>query len=293
MTAYSKLANTLLPRSGFRLLLVVLLVAGGWALSDSERSLRADAPPATTLVSPDSVTVSIGKPYFVWDEEATAAEYRLRVDDGGGTVVDEWFDSGDVCAASLCAVSSPDSLPNDDYTWWIQTKNLDGTGPLSSSMAFTVTAYGVVDGGFTHASAADRDGLPFGWGVNPYGQVGDASTLDRFTAVPVYGLADVVDIQAGEFHTVALLNDGTVWSWGYNGAGQLGDGTTTDSASAVQVSGLSDAVAIAVGRNHALALLSDGTVKSWGSNSNGQLGDNTTTDRSSPVSVSGLTGVVV
>jgi hypothetical protein len=55
-------------------------------------------------------------------------------------------------------VTAPSSLANGSYTWWIQTKNGDGNGPLSSSMSFTVTAYGVVDGGFAHSVAANRDG---------------------------------------------------------------------------------------------------------------------------------------
>lgn len=162
-TMYSKFTNALLRRHGARVLLLILAVVAIATWHDSTRVLRAAAPPATTLVSPDSVTVRIGKPYFVWDEEATATEYRLRVDDGGGTVIDEWLDIGDVCSGSVCGVTAPGSLPNDDYTWWIQTKNLDGTGPLSSSMTFTVTAHGVVDGGYSDAVAADRDGFPSGW----------------------------------------------------------------------------------------------------------------------------------
>jgi hypothetical protein len=42
------------------------------------RALRADAPPAATLVSPDGATVTVGKPFFVWDEEAPSAERRNR-----------------------------------------------------------------------------------------------------------------------------------------------------------------------------------------------------------------------
>jgi alpha-tubulin suppressor-like RCC1 family protein len=288
--------RTFTPKRGrrfaLRSALLAMVAVGALVLLQRGRTLEADAPPAATLVSPDGATLTIGKPYFVWDEEGTATEYRLRIDDSSTTVVDEWFDSGDVCASGTCTVTSPDSLANDSYTWWIQTKNGDGDGPLSSSKSFAVVAYGVVDGGFTHTVAADRDGAPSAWGVNTYGQVGDGSTLDRYTPVPLYGLTDLVDVQAGELHTVGLRNDGTVWSSGFDGNGQLGDGTTTDSEVPIQVSGITDATAIAVGRNHTLVLLSDGTVKAFGSNANGQLGDNTTTDRSSPVSVSGVSTAV-
>jgi hypothetical protein len=145
-----------------------------------ERTLEADAPPAATLVSPNGVTVTVGKPYFLWNKEATATEYRLKVDNSSSTtVIDTWYLSTAVCSGSTCGVTAPSSLANGSYTWWIQTKNDDGTGPLSSSMTFTVTAHGVVDGGFAHTVAANREGGPSAWGVNPYGQVGDGSTLDR------------------------------------------------------------------------------------------------------------------
>ncbi len=289
------------PRSGFsygrRLALRAAALAGlavcALFVLQREKPLRADAPPAATLVSPNGGTVAIGKPYFLWNKEVTATEYRLKVDNSSSvTVIDSWYLSTAVCSGSTCGVTAPSSLSNGSYTWWIQTKNNDGTGPLSSSMTFTVTAYGMVDGGFTHSLAANRDGNPSAWGTNPYGQIGDGSTLDRFTAVGVSGLSGIVDIQAGEFHTVALRNDGRVYTFGYGGQGQLGSGSTTDSATAVQVSGITDAVAIAVGRNHTLVLLAGGTVKSFGANGNGQLGDNSTTDRTSPVTVSGLSGVV-
>ncbi|MGH9333095.1 MAG: chitobiase/beta-hexosaminidase C-terminal domain-containing protein, partial [Vicinamibacteria bacterium] len=291
-TSHDRFLRTRRRRMALRGTLVASFAVGGFVLLQRGRTLEADAPPAASLISPDGATVKIGMPYFVWDEEPTATEYRLKVDDSTTTVIDEWFDAGEVCASGTCAVDSPDSLSNASYTWWIQTKNGDGTGPLSSSMTFTVTAYGVVDGGFAHSVAADRDGGPSAWGTNPYGALGDGSTLDRYTAVAVSGLSGVVDIQAGEFHTVALRNDGRVFSFGYGGQGQLGNGTTSDSPTAVQVSGITDAVAIAVGRNHTLVLLSGGAVKSFGANGSGQLGDGSTTDRTSPLTVSGLTGVV-
>ncbi len=291
--SHGRFVRTPRRRLTLRLSLIGSFALGALVLLERGRPLEADAPPAATLVSPNGATVAIGKPYFLWNKEATATEYRLKVDNSGSTtVIDQWFLSSAVCGASTCGVTAPSSLSNGSYTWWIQTKNNDGTGPLSSSMTFTVSAYGVVDGGFAHSVAANRDGGPSAWGLNFYGQIGDGSTLDRFTAVGVTGLTGIVDIQAGEFHTVALRNDGRVFTVGYNGQGQLGNGTTADSATAVQVSGITDAVAIAVGRNHTLVLLAGGTVKAFGVNGNGQLGDNSTTDRTSPVTVSSLTGAV-
>ena len=74
-------------------------------------------------------------------------------------------------------------------------------------------------------------------GLNSSGQLGDVTTTNRNTPMPVSGLTGITAISAGVFNTVALRNDGTVLAWGLNFSGQLGDGTTTDSYTPVQVKG--------------------------------------------------------
>jgi len=135
------------------------------------------------------------------------------------------------------------------------------------------------------------------WGRNDYGQLGDDTTGNKTTPVPVKGpdgegyLTDVVAIAAGGNHSLALKSDGTVWAWGGNDYGQLGDGTTTGKFTPVQVKGpggegyLTDIIAIAAGGYHSLALKSDGTVWAWGYNGCGQLGNGTTINRTTPVQV--------
>jgi hypothetical protein len=51
------------------------------------------------------------------------------------------------------------------------------------------------------------------------------------------GLAEAINVAAGNYHTVALKSDGTVWSGGDNSYGQLGDGTTTQRLIPVSVTG--------------------------------------------------------
>ena len=81
--------------------------------------------------------------------------------------------------------------------------------------------------GVSHTVALKNNGTVLAWGLNSSGQLGDGSTTDRNTPVPVIGLTNVIEISAGESHAAALKNDGTVWAWGSNGYGQLGDGTGT------------------------------------------------------------------
>jgi len=138
---------------------------------------------------------------------------------------------------------------------------------------------------------ATADGIPWAWGYNMFGQLGNGTTTSRITPAQVSGLTGVTAIAGGSWHTIALKNDGTVWAWGRNDEGQLGDGTTTSRTTPVQVSGLTGVTAIAGGGHHTIALKNDGTVWAWGRNVTGQLGDGTTTSRTTPVQVSGLTGV--
>jgi alpha-tubulin suppressor-like RCC1 family protein len=141
-----------------------------------------------------------------------------------------------------------------------------------------------------HTAALMSDGTVRAWGYNGGGELGDGTTTDSYSPVPVGGLSGVTAI-ACSAHTLALMSDGTARAWGYNTYGQLGNGTTTSSSTPVTVSGLSGATAIAAGAYHTVALNSDGTVRAWGYNAQGQLGDGTTANSSTPVQVSGLTAV--
>ena len=82
-----------------------------------------------------------------------------------------------------------------------------------------------------HALAIKTDGTLWGWGYNPYGQVGDGTTTTRSSPVQIGALTNWVDAAAGAFHSLGTNSDQKLYSWGYNGFGQLGDGTTTSAAS--------------------------------------------------------------
>ncbi|GAA3015948.1 hypothetical protein GCM10020229_28910 [Kitasatospora albolonga] len=133
------------------------------------------------------------------------------------------------------------------------------------------------------------------WGYNATGQLGDNSTINRYSPVDTQGiwLGGVSQVAAGCKHSMAVTDsDNKLKAWGQNTSGQIGDGTTDYRITPVPVPALTGIQLVAGGREHTIVLLGDNTVRSWGNNGSGQLGNGTTTDSSTPVTtLTALTGV--
>jgi alpha-tubulin suppressor-like RCC1 family protein len=174
-----------------------------------------------------------------------------------------------------------------DGTRTRRTTPIGVSGITSANPALAISA------GLRHTCALLADGTVKCWGMGRYGELGDGTSLDRYTPAGVSGITSnnpAAGISAGG-HACAILADGNVKCWGSNGNGQIGDGTTAQRNTPIGVSGITSAnpaVAISAGEIHTCAMFADGTVKCWGLNDTGQLGDGTTNQRTSPASVTGI-----
>ena len=150
-----------------------------------------------------------------------------------------------------------------------------------------LTGLGQIAAGGNATCVVDEGNGTKCFGANQQGNLGDGTTTDRATALPVTGLAPTDRLSAGSNFACALSVDRTVACWGENTSRQLGGGATPFSATPIPVPGLTGVQQIDAGFDHACAVLADQTARCWGGNSWGQLGNGAPAATSGPVVVGG------
>ena len=99
-----------------------------------------------------------------------------------------------------------------------------------------------IKAGSGHTCGLDQSGAAYCWGYAGDGTggsgsaLGDGTTFDRMTPVPVSGGLSFLSISAGVGHTCAVTTAGDGYCWGSNLGGQIGDASTSSSAQPRKVS---------------------------------------------------------
>jgi alpha-tubulin suppressor-like RCC1 family protein len=142
-----------------------------------------------------------------------------------------------------------------------------------------------------HASTTEL----YAWGFGVQGQLGNGSTADSSTPLPVAIPAGVGVTAAanGGTDAYAVGSNGKVYAWGLGVLGGLGNGSASSSSTPVEVelpAGLG-AESVAGGAYNGYALMSDGSVYAWGPGELGELGDGSAAESLTPVRVALPPGV--
>ena len=139
---------------------------------------------------------------------------------------------------STCALSSDGTVS----CWGENAYGEVGNGVVGTAQPTPVTVPGLngvtsIAAGAGYVCAVLGNGTAACWGSNQQGLgvLGNGTTMDSPTPVPVSGLTNVAGIAPGTDHACAQMTDGTFACWGDNQYGQLGDGTTTSSLVPVKV----------------------------------------------------------
>ncbi len=179
------------------------------------------------------------------------------------------------------------------YCWGDNTSGSIGNGTTSATPVTVptsvslpaATSFEMVTAGYNSACAVSTGGQAYCWGANTSGKLGNNSTNNSSTPVPVSGNQTWKLVRAGRNATVCGINSqDRPYCWGSNFTGQLGDGTFNDASVPVPVFTAFTFSTIQAGDVHTCGIAA-GVGYCWGNNERGELGNGTTTIKTTPVPV--------
>jgi alpha-tubulin suppressor-like RCC1 family protein len=169
----------------------------------------------------------------------------------------------------LCAITEPCS----------HVPALVDTSAIAGETTFTQ-----IDVGFAHTCGLTGQGVPYCWGRDDDGELGNGgASLDTDAPSPVdtapLGGKVFKRLVAATYHTCGLTADGDVYCWGDDSAGQVGDGgVSTDSQvpapiDLTPVTGEKAFIELEANALHVCGITGEGVSYCWGRDADGQLGD--------------------
>ena len=147
------------------------------------------------------------------------------------------FQSVSTALTLTCAMT----VSGDGYCWGKNDIGQVGDGTIGENQKTPVLVAGglsfqSVVTGFGFACGLAVGGVGYCWGNNGDGQLGDGSTVDRATPVPISGGLTFATL-AIESHSCGITTAGSTYCWGPNTWGWLGNGSKTGSLTPVRVIG--------------------------------------------------------
>jgi len=146
------------------------------------------------------------------------------------------------------------------------------TGSTGGAPTPTAGAFRTIDAGSYHTCAITTTELPFCWGFNQNGELGNGATTLAMVPTAVSGGLNFRQVSGGKYHSCAVTLSGDGYCWGSNLVGQLGRPAPLQSTTPGLLSRAITFGSISVGREHSCGLALTGTAFCWGANSGGQIG---------------------